>query len=227
MLLCIPPDSTTELDNLLRWWNDFHLTWDVLKNPWDYLSGEDTIPRWETELWLPDLLIQGDGIYNAQVKNILPTSRLTAPFNMVPVITGSAVSSLTDRRCYTLNTRVLECVFTSYEITTYYEDKVIDTRQDIAVGRVIQGQEKIIRCVFRNLGKNAIRTPRIRLIPDVDYTYYMYMGLSTDLITWTFTIDIPDVAYNATETFYLKVFTDSTILDPKPVLCSVDYAQGG
>jgi len=206
-----PPDPyeilLTDLtdEDLVRWWDTYHLTWKPNREPVEYLSGEDIVPEMQ----------DADGA-------------LAPPFN----INETIISISHDPQglvVYALSSRgyVYRWDVAHYLIRSMHNGTLLDTRTDIMVGRVLVSQPKILQCEFINDDDFCyLLSPKIRILPDVDYVYYMYTHVSLDGVVWEFEIALPDVPVGASVPFFVKVETDSTILDPKPVKVIVSYTRG-
>ena len=236
----IPPDmlywgtsplvmsDTTQLSfyAFLQWWDTHHLKSDLFNNVYSYFDIGKILATSVGTFKLNDLIVSED-ICVTNNKIDYSVAKPGVPFTNVDGITDITSSNYKNITYVAYDNKVIKYTAVYYEITSFHEGKLLGTRPDIVIGRVLKGLPKIVMCEFKNTDKIfALYNTVLTIIPDNNYPYYEYCMFSLDGISWDYSITLPVVAPETVTTFYTKVHTASNITDPKPVQFSIDYERG-
>lgn len=209
----------------LSWWDTQHLPYSGISDIQQYFNIGTIVPISTTVFELVDLHVSED---LCVTQNILDYSLkpLTAPFGSITGIYDISTSLYKNISYIIYDSTILQFKIAYYEITSKYDGKIIGTRTDIAVGRVLIGIPKIIECEFKNKD-TVFKMIKIHLtiVPNLLYPYYEYCMFSLDGVMWGYTINLPDLLPEESTNFYVKVHALVNNIDPKPVQFTADYRR--
>lgn len=209
----------------LEWWDKYHIPSVPMDNYQTYFDIGSIEPTHNGVFNVDDLKVS-EYLCITQNNINYQTKLLTAPFNSIKNIYDITTSLYKNISYIIYNSTILRYGVAYYDITSKYDGRIIDTRMDIAIGRVIVNVPKVVECIFKNKDKVfKMANIVLKIVPDLEYSYYEYCTFSTDGVIWDYVISLPDLAPEESTTFYVNVLALTDNIDPKPVQFEADYRR--
>lgn len=219
------PYGSLAFHDFLLWWDRNHIGWGAVSNPQAYYAGiEIGRHRYGAQFSVSDFEVSDD-IRRSQTIMDFARTNPVMPFTSIAELRDLSLSPMDNVGYAVYNKQVMQYTQIAYSISSYFAGKLLDTRPDIMVGRVLRGEEKIVDCVFTNEDPYLdMINITLEIVADVEYPYYMFCKLSSGG-PFGYTITLPDIPAGGTANFQTSVYCTTTSRDPKPVQVRVRYLR--